>query len=195
MLEEVYANGMSADWVLGDEVYGNAYKLRNWCMEHRQSFALGVSTRHCMWIGSKQVRMGTLLNQVRDDQWVRLSTGDGTKGPRRFDWTTLHQVKQPLYDGFSTFIVARRSLEKEKDVAMFSVFARHGTPMKEIVRAIGQRWKIEECFEGAKGQVGLDHYEVRSWHGWHRHMTLCLWAYAYLVHCACREHQKKARGT
>lgn len=107
MLEEAHANGISADWVLGGEVYGNTYKLRNWCMERKQPFALGVSTRHCMWVDSKQVRMGALLSQVRSDQWVRLSTGDGTKGPRRFDWTLIHRAQQPLYDGFSTFIVAR----------------------------------------------------------------------------------------
>lgn len=121
-----------------------------------------------------------------------MSTGDGTKGPRKFDWAVVHQTVLPLHKGYFTTIVARRSLAKPDDIALFSVFAKSDVSLAEMATAIGQRWKIEECFEGAKGEVGLDQYEVRSWHGWHRHMTLALWAYAFLVHCACRERQKKS---
>lgn len=193
LLNEAQQNGLEADWVLGDEVYGNAYKLRNWCYERRQKFALGVSTMHCIWADDfKQVRVKELFQRTANKPWKRISTGDGTKGPRKFDWKILYSSIQQMQPGYTRSIVARRSLAKESDVSFFSVYTPDGVGLTEVARAIGQRWKIEECFESAKGEVGLDHYEVRSWHGWHRHMTLAMWAHVYLVHCACAERQKKS---
>ena len=115
--------------------------------------------------------------------WLRLSAGDGSKGPRLFDWAQVELVGTPKA-GWKLSLVIRRSLEqgeKPAEVAYFLVFAPATTPLSEMVSAIGSRWTVEQCFEEAKGEVGLDEYEVRSFHGWYRHITLSMLAHAFLT--------------
>jgi SRSO17 transposase len=111
------------------------------------------------------------------------SAGDGSKGPREFDWARVELTK-PEQDGWQRWLVVRRSLlsgEKPADLAYVLVFAPNGTRLSEMATAIGTRWTVEQCFEEGKGEVGLDQYEVRSWQGWYRHITLCMLAHAFLV--------------
>ena len=190
MLESAAQNGIKADWVLGDSIYGNSSRFRRWCMDNGQQFAVAVTSTQCIWQDLRQVRMLHLL-QTDHEKWLRASTGPGTKGPRFFDWKILKSTSLPMYPGYALTCIARRSVDSEKHVGFFMVFARQDCAMQEMIEAIGQRWKIEECFQNAKSNVGLGHDEVRSWHGWHRHMTLALWAEAYLVHRAGRWRQKK----
>ena len=112
--------------------------------------------------------------------WQRLSCGDGAQGERLDDWAHV-PLRPGLRTGWVHALVVRRDLTDPDEVAYFLVYAPVGTPLAEIVRAIGARWTIEDVFKLAKQQVGLDHYEVRSWTGWHRHMTLALLALATLV--------------
>jgi SRSO17 transposase len=112
--------------------------------------------------------------------WSRLSAGDGTKGPRWYDWHWL-PLAQPPEPGWRRWRLVRRRVSTPTELHASVVFAPQATTLEAVVRVAGSRWTIESGFEAAKGEVGLDHDEVRSWTGWHRHLTLAMWAYAWLV--------------
>jgi len=134
-------------------------------------------------VQSERRRVDRLADEVPPDQWQRLSVGDGSKGPREFDWACVELTK-PEQDGWQRWLVVRRSLvsgEKPAERAYVLVFAPGATTLAEMATAIGTRWTVEQCFEEGKGEVGLDQYEVRSWQGWYRHITLCMLAHAFLV--------------
>jgi hypothetical protein len=110
----------------------------------------------------------------------RLSAGDGTKGLRWYDWHWL-PLAQPPEPGWRRWLLVRRRVGTPTELQAYVVFAPQATTLEAVVQVAGSRWTIESGFEAAKGEVGLGHYEVRSWTGWHRHMTLAMWAYAWLV--------------
>ena len=124
-------------------------------------------------------------------QWQRRSAGEGAQGPRWYDWAYL-PVRPALEDGWVHSVLVRRHPERTDELAFYLVYARVGTPLEEVVRVAGARWTIEETFKAAKGLVGLDHYEVRSWQGWYRHTTLALLALAALT-CAAQKGGCSAR--
>ncbi len=116
---------------------------------------------------------------LQDNDWQRLSMSEGTKGPRCFDWACVPILHRWEDDG-RHFLLIRRSLTAPQEKRYYFVFAPPGTTLQEMVQAIGARWHIEEDFENAK-DLGLDHYEVRSFVGWYRHVTLVLLAHARLA--------------
>jgi hypothetical protein len=117
-----------------------------------------------------------------EEGFRRISAGDGSKGPRLYDWTRL-PLNPPMQEGFERWLLVRRrrSLEDAEELTAYTVFAPEGASLEELAKAAGSRWQVEIAFEEAKGEVGLSHYEVRSWHGWHRHITLALFAHAFLA--------------
>jgi SRSO17 transposase len=115
-----------------------------------------------------------------DEGWKRLSAGEGSKGERLYDWIGL-PLNRPLQEGFARWLLVRRSIDDPDELTAYAVFAPQESTLEELARVAGSRWKIEEAFEEAKGEVGLDHYEVRSWPGWYRHITtLAMFAHAFL---------------
>ena len=126
------------------------------------------------------MRADRLASQIDGLGWVRLSAGDGAKGPRVYDWA-LVEVRPISEPGKGYWLLARRSLAKPEELAYYVCYGPADTTLGELVRVAGTRWAIEECFEEAKGQVGLDQYEVRRWDGWYRHITLAMLAHAYLA--------------
>ena len=179
MIARARAAGVPAQWVTGDSVYGNDGKLRHWLEEQRMAHVLGVSGNHYIWRGFRQQRVATVVPQVPRTAWQRLSAGSGSKGPRWFDWAAL---RLPCPErGWQRWLLLRRKVEQPTEVAFYRVFTRARTSLEEVVQVAGTRWAVEECFETAKGEVGLDQYEVRSWGGWYRHITLALLAHAYLT--------------
>ena len=124
-----------------------------------------------------------MIAALPTEAWQRLSAGDGSKGPRLYDGARvrLNNAHSPAWE---RWLVARRNLHAPDDprsIASFVAFAPRDTSLAEIARVIGRRWAIEPGFEESKGEVGLDQYEVRSWHGWHRHITLALLAHTFLT--------------
>jgi SRSO17 transposase len=179
LLERALDGGTPAAWVLGDEIYGGDYRLRA-CVEDRHCrYVLGVAAKQSVWVGWEQQRVDAVIRNLAASDWLRLSCGDGTKGPRVYDWTRVG-LNSPVA-GWERWALCRRSISEPQDLAYYLVFVPNGTPLAEIARAAGSRWHIEEAIAEAKGEVGLDHYEVRSWPGWYRHLTLALLAHAYLV--------------
>lgn len=170
-------------WVTGDCVYGSNRPLRAGLESRRQAYALCIKSSEKVQVQGEAKRVDRIAAGLEADQWQRLSAGEGSKGPRLFDWACV-ELEKPEQEGWQKCLVVRRSLmisEKPADLAYVLVFAPCGTPLEEMVAAIGMRWTVEQCFEEGKGEVGLDEYEVRSWHGWYRHITLSMLAHAFLV--------------
>jgi SRSO17 transposase len=179
MIERALANRVPARWVSGDSVYGNDGKLRLWLEEHEMSHVLGVSGNHFVLIGWKQQKVSTVAAQFLPEDWSRLSAGQGSKGPRWYEWAAVET--NSLLEGWARWLLVRRSVDNPQELAYYRVFAPVGTTLEAMVAVAGKRWAVEECFAAAKGECGLDEYEVRSWTGWHRHVTLSLLAHAYLT--------------
>jgi SRSO17 transposase len=180
MLARVFASDVSVAWVTGDSIYGDNRPLRTWLEAEGQAYVLAVSGKEYVWQADQQQRMTTLLATLPETGWTRLSAGDGAKGPRWYDWLRL-PTADPAQPGWCRWVLVRRQISDPTDLAAYVVFAPAATTLEELVRVAGSRWAIEVCFEAAKSTVGLDQYEVRSWTGWYRHITLVLWAQALLT--------------
>ncbi len=156
-------------------MYGADHRIRRRLEAHQRGYVLAVTSGQ---------RLGFLpvekwLAKVPPDGWRRLSAGDGAKGPRLYDWAYLpYRGAAP---GWRMGLLVRRGTAKPDDLAYCLTHAPEATTLAALVRVAGMRWTIESCFEAAKGEVGLDDYEVRSWTGWHRHVTLAMLAHAYLA--------------
>jgi len=163
--------------VTGDSVYGDDRRLRIWLEEQEQAYVLTVSGKDYVWIDWRQHQIKTLLAHLPTTGWERRSAGDGAKGPRLYDWLRL-PIGSALQESGRRWLLVRRSVDEPSDLTAYVVFAPRATPTEELVRVAGSRWAVEIDFETAKNEVGLDQYEVRSWTGWYRHITLAMWAQA-----------------
>ncbi len=188
MLARVRATGLPAAWLTGDTVYGGNPALRTWLEEQRQPYVLAVAANDGVDLPYGDTTMHVLPKEIAEDardppDWRRLSAGDGAKGPRLYDWA-LVPLAAPSVAGFEQALLIRRPLDAPDDLeplAYYLTFAPVGTLFETLVAVAGRRWTVEESLEAAKGEVGLDHYEVRHYHGWYRHMTLAMLAVAYLA--------------
>lgn len=180
MLQRAFEAGVPHRWVSGDEVYGSDRRLRLWLEEQQQAYVLAVSVKEPIWIGCDQYRADAVVAALAPTDWVRLSCGDGSKGPREYDWARV-AFNCPTAPHWQRWLLVRRSVSDAKDLAYYIVFAPQATSIEEMVSVAGTRWTIETGFETAKGEVGLDQYEVRSFQGWYRHITLSLLAHAFLT--------------
>jgi len=129
-----------------------------------------VSGKEDVWLSWQQRQVKMILATLPEDGWMRLSAGHRAKGPRWYDWRWL-PVADPMDRMWRRWVL----------VPGYVVFAPQDTMLAEVVRVVGTRWVIEQLFEAAKGKVGLDDYEVQSWTGWYRHITLAMWALARLT--------------
>jgi SRSO17 transposase len=175
MLERARAAGVPFSWITGDSVYGADHAIRRWAERHRRGYVLAVTSGQRL--GLRPVT--AWIKKLPKGAWQRLSAGDGAKGPRFYDWACLpYSGAAP---GFQCALLVRRSVATPTELTFYLTHAPEGTTLVELVRIAGTRWSIESLFEQAKGEVGLDHYEVRSWVGWHRHITLAMFALVYLA--------------
>ena len=180
MVERAVAAGVPARWVTADAVYGADYHFRAAIEGHGLGYVVGVRSDHSVCVGFRQARVKALLAEVPADGWGRLSCGPGAKGPRWYDWAVT-PTNGPEPERYRRWLLIRRSVSDPTDVAYFACGGPPGTTVRQLVEVAGARWAIEDLFELAKGDCGLDEYEVRSWVGWHRHITLGLYALAVLA--------------
>jgi len=183
MLERTLAAGVACQWVVADTVYGHSPELRSFLQEQQMSYALAVPSIEVVCVQTRDgpvlTDVGSLAHHLRDQDWQRLSMSQGTKGERLFDWARLPWLVGGSVDG-RHFLLIRRCLDDPQELAYYLVWAPSDTPLSTIVQAVGARWHIEEDLQASKA-LGLDQYEVRSYLGWYRHITLVLLAYAFLV--------------
>ena len=192
MIAGVLNAGIPCAWVLADALYGSDYKLRRMLEDRGQAYVLAVrSNQHLRFFtdeGLVQTDPAYLADELASQDWHALSAGEGAKGPRLYDWARL-PLTWTTQDGFERWLLFRRSLKNPGEIAYYFAHARKGTLLAELAGAAGMRWTIEECFLRAKDDLGLDHCEARSWHGWHRHMTLVMAAAAFLAKIAADQRR------
>jgi SRSO17 transposase len=188
MIERALDAGVPCAWVLGDEVYGSDHKLRATLERREQAYVLTVRSNEQVW-AVRATKTGwytaaELAEACPVSAWRCHSAGAGTKGEPLYDWTRVPLARrgspqaQPYWQHW---LLIRRHRKDPDDVAYYAVFGPANTSLATLARVAGMRWTVEECFEVAKQAVGLDDYEVRSWQGWYRHITLAMLALAFLV--------------
>ena len=178
MLERAFAQGVQAAWVTGDTIYGGDYKLRSWLEERLQPYVVAIPKNQRIGLTH---RADEVVGSWQAEEWQRLSAGEGSQGPRLYDWAWQSLDFRLTEPGWKQWLLARRSLSEPTELAYYFVFAPETVGLEQVVRAAGSRWQVEEGFELAKQQVGLDEYEVRHWQGWYRHVTLAMFALAVLT--------------
>jgi SRSO17 transposase len=183
MLERAVGARVPARWVTADEVYGGDARLRAWLERQDLAYVLAVKATQPLWAagahGPAEVPARELLARLPARAWRRRSAGDGAKGPRVYDWARV-ALTRPGWPGRGFWLLARRRLS-DGELAFYACFGPARTTLAELVWVAGSRWAVEECFQAAKDQVGLDHYQVRRYDAWYRHVTLVLVAQAFLA--------------
>jgi SRSO17 transposase len=179
MLERAFEAGVLLAWLTGDSVYGDDRALRGWLEQRTQAYVLAVSGKESVWLRGEQRQVKAILADLPSQGWQTLSAGRGSKGERTYDWLCI-ELSAPPQQGWKRSLLIRRSTSDPSELTGYIVFARAATTLVELVRVAGTRWTVEESIQTAKGEVGLDHYEVRSFTGWYRHMSLAMWASAFL---------------
>lgn len=174
MVERALDAGVPCAWVTADSVYGADSALRRALERRRVGYVLAVTSGQRLWPGTVR----DWVEEVPAGGWRRLGAGDGSKGPRLYDWACLPFRGAP--EGWRKGLLIRRRLG-DGDLTFYFTFAPDATTLDQLVHGAGTRWTIGSGFEMAKGEVGLDQYEVRSWTGWHRHITLAMLALAFLT--------------
>jgi len=190
MIDRAMASGVPFSWVAADAVYGVGdveQALRRAC----KGYVLGVKSNHHFGSWSRTPAIGGMARDIAQElepaAWQRLSAGEGTKGPRLHDWAYLElaDLDADEYDEtksgpWTRGLLIRRNIS-DGDLAFFTTWCPAGTDIQTLVSVEGHRWAIEDSFETTKNELGLDHNETRSWHGWHRHVSLVMLAFAMMA--------------
>ena len=195
MIARALAASVPFKWVAGDTVYGVG-DIERQLRRASKGYVLGVAANHVFhsW-GKKQLVGGSaakIAQNLPKSAWRRLSAGEGTKGSRLHDWCYLEladleaeQFNSANQGLWTRGLLIRRHIA-DGDLAFFTTWCPAGTSIETLVAVEGHRWAIEDSFETGKNEFGLDHNESRSWHGWHRHVSLVMLAFAMMA--AIRHH-------
>lgn len=190
MIARAIAAKVPFSFVAADSVYGTG-DIETMLRKAGKGYVLGVASNHVFRSWGKAHQVGGTAAKIAQDlprnAWRRLSAGEGTKGPRLHDWAYLEladldagEYNSTLAGEWTRGLLVRRNIANG-DLAFFSTWCPKGMPMKKLVSVEGHRWAIEDSFEAAKNELGLDHNETRSWHGWHRHVSLVMLAFAMMT--------------
>jgi SRSO17 transposase len=175
MIERAIAAGIPFRWVTADEAYGDNGPLRAWLEEQQVSYVLAVSRDHLITTGAGRRRADHLTGKLPKRAWQRLSCGNGAKGRRWYDWALVATSRPEIS------LLVRRSTARPSELAFYLCHAPEPVPLAALVKAAGARWAVEECFQAAKNEAGLDHYQVRLYRSWYRYVTLAMLALAFLA--------------
>jgi len=193
MLERALDAGVPASWATADEVYGQDPALRVWLEGRQMAYVLAIKSSELLVVGDGPAKLSAaqLAAAVPTERWVGASAGHGAKGRRLYDWARI-QLPPPAASRWQRWLLVRRS-RRDGELAFYACYGPADTSLVGLVRVAGTRWAIEDGFQQAKNEVGLDHYEVRRWPGWYRHITLALLAHAFLV--VTRTKATMSKGT
>jgi SRSO17 transposase len=181
MLLRAFEAGVPVNWVAGDTVYGYD-ELRMFLEKHNKNYVLAVPETHTVWVQGQPQTVGLLAALLPQEAWMVLSAGEGSKGERLYAWAWLRlSEEESTSQERLHWVLIRRSLSDPSERAYYRAYGPANTTLAELVRVAGSRWRIEEGYEQAKGEVGLDQYEVRGFRAWYRHVTLALLAHAVLA--------------
>jgi SRSO17 transposase len=217
MLVHAWEQGVPMRWVTGDEVYGDSPRLRETIQAHGRFYVLAVSANTRVWTerpeveepqeqtggrprraqrlvqGAPAARMvSEVVASLPSRAWKRRAVVEGEKGPIEYYWARKQVVEsRDQLPGPNVWLLARRSTSDPKQIAYYLAYAPAWTPLETLIRVASSRYTVEQCIEEAKGETGLDEYEVRFWHSWYRHITLSMMAHAWLASMRMREQEKK----
>lgn len=200
MIQRAVVANLPFAWVAANSVYGVG-DVEMALRRAGKGYVLGVNSNHQFrsWVGKPPVAGSAqqIAGSIDQSAWQRLSAGDGTKGAREHDWVycELADLDADEYDVtdagqrtrgqrtrglWTRGLLIRRNIA-DQDLAFFSTWCPARTGIETLVKVEGCRWAIEDSFEAAKNELGLDHNETRSWHGWHRHVSLVMLAFAMMA--------------
>jgi|SRR5215203_2030423 len=181
MIERALEVSVPFRWVTADEAYGGDSRFRMWLESNDVPHVVAVAkSQHVVAMELAKVRADELTAHQPDDAWAAVSCGDGAHGPRIYDWITT-PIRPLRREGWDHWLLARRSRRDPADIAYYICFAPEGTTLNELVSTAGSRWSVEECFQAAKNETGLDQYQARGYEAWYRHITLAMAASAFLA--------------
>ncbi|WP_042388543.1 IS701 family transposase [Streptacidiphilus melanogenes] len=193
------AAGLPADWVTADEAYGQDWSFRRMLEESGVGYVVAVPKSQQIKSLAGMWRIDELIHDAPEEAWQRLSCGDGAKGPRVYDWAAAKLPRNLVFDPdpptHHRWVLARRSLSEPGELAYYLAYAPVEAGVADLARVAGSRWAIEECFQAAKNECGLDEYEVRRYPGWYRHITLAMLAHAFLAALAAQALARETAET
>ncbi|MFD6187677.1 IS701 family transposase [Streptomyces goshikiensis] len=192
MLQRAIDAGIPFAWVTADEAYGQVKHTRFWLEERGVAYVLATKVNDTVITArGGESRVDALVAAQPRQRWKRLSGGAGAHGERIYDWARV-PIRYAWEKGFGHWVLARRSVDDPSEIAYYVCFGPVTSRLKDLVRVAAARWAIEECFQSAKGECGLDHYQVRLYRAWYRHITLAMAAHAYLTAIRATEAIKGA---
>lgn len=220
MLEHAWEAGVPMKGVTGDEVYGDAPRLRETIQTHGRFYVLAVAANTRVWThrpaiqepeaqtggrprrkprlatGAAKPRMvSEVVAAWPSKRWQRLAVMDGEKGPISYDWACDPVVEsRDQLPGPDVWLLTRRSINKPDELAYYLCYAPSHTSLSTLIWVASSRYTVEQCIKEAKSETGLDEYEVRFWQSWYRHMTLSMMAHAWLASIRAAEREKKPRN-
>lgn len=181
MLERAFGAAVPARWVAADSFYGRSHEFRAWLEEHGCAYAVMVPKTNAVPLGGRKKKIERLAERLGEDAYSEvLPAEDSGERHSSWEWACLELAADPK-KGMSRWLLVRRDSDDPEDLAFYQAYGPEDTSVEELVRVCQERWAIEFAFEEAKGEIGMDHYEVRKWGAWHRYVTLCLLAHAFLV--------------
>jgi SRSO17 transposase len=175
MIERAIAAKVPFGWVTADEAYGDNGPLRRFLDQRRINYVLAVSRAHQVTTGVSRLRADALVKTLPGSAWQRRSCGNGAKGHRWYDWALI-ATTSPAHH-----LLVRRSIARPQELAFFLCHSIGPVALPRLIKVTGARWMIEECFQAAKNEAAMDHYQVRRYDAWHRYITLSMLALAYLA--------------
>jgi SRSO17 transposase len=199
MLARAHAAGVLTGWVTADEAYGQNPTFRAWLAGREVPFVLATRSDDVLTSPDGHRRQAKVLASIAGTGvgggWERRSIGPGAHGERVYDWTAVRLDPGGLPAGWGHWLLVRRQTDPapgktRKELAFYRCAGPAATPLRELIRVAGARWAIEECFQTAKNEAGLDQYQVRSWRAWYAHITLAMLAAAYLAATRAQEAKK-----
>lgn len=188
MLARARNAGAVFGWFTADEAYGDNPGLRAWLQDQDINYVMAISCDQRFSTPTGRMRADELAALAPQRGWQRLSAGTGSKGQRLYDWLLL----DPGTDTHQ--LLVRRSISTPTELAYYIVHTSTPVPLAELVRVAGSRWAVEETFQFTKNETGLDHYQVRKYHAWYRHITLSMLAAAFLTITAHTERLREEKG-
>jgi SRSO17 transposase len=180
MLQRVIDAGVPFAWFTADEVYGQAKYLHAWLEERDVSYVLAIRRSDTLTTPEGEQRADALITAAPAQVWQRLSAGAGAHGLREYDWARI-PAQPRCRPGRGHWLLARRSITDPGEIAYYACYGPRRSSVADLAWTAGSRWHIEECFQQARNEAGLDHYQVRSWRAWYAHITLSMLALAWLA--------------
>ena len=180
MLQRALAAGVPTRWVVADSFYGRSHGFRSWLERRGRPYAVIVPKSNTVRCQGRRKKIEQLAELLPEEAWATIAAREEDSSERHpWEWACL-ELSVDQAKGMQRWLLIRRSSEDPEDLAFYQAYGPEETPTHELVKVCQRRWRVEDCFAEAKGEVGLDHYEVRRWDAWYRYVTLCLLAHAFL---------------